>query len=166
MITTVIISSLVLNLVLGLMVSSLSKEKPNNKTKTIYKDRIVYRDKPVEKIIYKDKIVEKIVYKDKPVVHEFVKKEEPKVSTQRKELLDALADLKSKKKKSKKDMEILNNMKKITDALMKTALTMGISLLVGIIWFCIIRFLDPEWALTTIFMLCSVFIFSLYYKKS
>ena len=51
MITTVIISSLVLNLVLGLMVSSLSKEKPNNKTKTIYKDRIVYRDKPVEKII-------------------------------------------------------------------------------------------------------------------
>lgn len=56
-------------------------------------------------------------------------------------------------------------MKKITDALMKTALTMGISLLVGIIWFCIIRFLDPEWALATIFMLCSVFIFSLYYKK-
>lgn len=56
-------------------------------------------------------------------------------------------------------------MKKITDALMKTALTMGISLLVGIIWFCIIRFLDPEWALATIFMLCSVFIFYLYYKK-
>jgi hypothetical protein len=103
MITTVIISSLVLNLVLGLMVSSLSKEKPNNKTKTIYKDRIVYRDKPVEKIIYKDK----------PVVHEFVKKEEPKVSTQRKELLDALADLKSKKKKSKKDMENIYTIEKI-----------------------------------------------------
>ena len=113
MITTVIISSLVLNLVLGLMVSSLSKEKPNNKTKTIYKDRIVYRDKPVEKIIYKDKIVEKIVYKDKPVVHEFVKKKEPKVSTQRKELLDALADLKAKKKKSKKDMENIYTIEKI-----------------------------------------------------
>jgi hypothetical protein len=56
-------------------------------------------------------------------------------------------------------------MKKITDALMKTARTMGISLLVGIIWFCIIRFLDPEWALATIFTLCSVFIFYLYYKK-
>ena len=123
MITTVIISSLVLNLVLGLMVSSLSKEKPNNKTKTIYKDKIVYRDKPVEKIVYKDKIVEKIVYKDKivekivykdkPVVHEFVKKEEPKVSPQRQELLDVLTELKSKKKKSKKDMENIYTIEKI-----------------------------------------------------
>ena len=70
-------------------------------------------DKIVEKIVYKDKIVEKIVYKDKPVVHEFVKKEEPKVSTQRKELLDALADLKAKKKKSKKDMENIYTIEKI-----------------------------------------------------
>ena len=113
MITTIIISSLVLNLVLGLMVYSLSKEKPSNKTKTIHKEKIVYRDKPVEKIVYKDKIVEKIVYKDKPVVHEFVKKEEPKVSPQRQELLDVLTELKSKKKKSKKDMENIYTIEKV-----------------------------------------------------
>ena len=93
MITTIIISSLVLNLVLGLMVYSLSKEKPSNKTKTIHK--------------------EKIVYKDKPVVHEFVKKEEPKVSPQRQELLDVLTELKSKKKKSKKDMENIYTIEKV-----------------------------------------------------
>ena len=113
MITTIIISSLVLNLVLGLMVYSLSKEKPSKKVKTIYKEKIVYKDKPVEKIVYKDRIVEKVIYKDKPVVHEFVKKEEPKISPQRKELLDALADLKAKKKKSKKDIENIYTIEKI-----------------------------------------------------
>jgi hypothetical protein len=113
MITTIIISSLILNLILGLMVYSLSKEKPGNKIKTLYKEKIVYKDKPVEKIIYKNKIVEKIIYKDKPVVHEFVKKEEPKVSPQRKELLDALNELKAKKKKSKKDMENIYTIEKV-----------------------------------------------------
>lgn len=112
MITT-IISSLVLNLVLVLMIYSFSKEKPSNKIKTVYKDKIVYRDKPIEKIIYKDKIVEKIVYKDKPVVHEFLKKEEPKVSPQRKELLDVLAELKDKKKKSKKDLDNIYTIEKV-----------------------------------------------------
>jgi hypothetical protein len=110
MITTIIISSLVLNLVFGIMVYSLSKEKPS---KTFYKEKIVYRDKPVEKIIYKDKIVEKVVYKDKPVIHEFIRKEEPKISPQRKELLDVLAELKAKKKKSKKDMENIYTIEKI-----------------------------------------------------
>lgn len=113
MITTIIISSLVLNLVLGLMVYSLSKEKPSKKVKTIYKEKIVYKDKPVEKIVYKDKIVEKIIYRDKPVVHKFIKKEEPKVSPQRQELLSVLAELKSKKKKSKKDMENIYTIEKI-----------------------------------------------------
>jgi hypothetical protein len=56
-------------------------------------------------------------------------------------------------------------MKKITDALKSTAITMGISALVGTVWFCIIRFLNPEWALATIFMLCTIFIFTLYYRK-
>lgn len=113
MITTIIISSLVLNLVLGLMVYSFSKEKPSNKNKIVYKEKIVYKDRPIEKVVYKDKIVEKIVYKDRPVVHEFVKKEEPKVSPQRKELLDVLAELKTKKKKSKKDMENIYTIEKI-----------------------------------------------------
>jgi len=65
------------------------------------------------KIIYKDKIVEKVVYKDKPVIHEFIRKEEPKISPQRKELLDVLAELKAKKKKSKKDMENIYTIEKI-----------------------------------------------------
>lgn len=112
MITTVIISSLVLNLVLGLMVHSLSKEKPSKKVKTVYKEKIVYRDKPVEKIVYKDRIVEKVIYKDKPV-HEFIKKEESKVSPERKELLDALAELKAKKKKSKKDLDNIYTIEKV-----------------------------------------------------
>lgn len=113
MIITTIISSLVLNLVLGLMVYSLSKEKTGKKAKTVYKEKIVYKDKPVEKIVYKDRIVEKVVYKDKPVVHEFVKKEEPKISPQRQELLNVLAELKTKKKKSKKDIENIYTIEKI-----------------------------------------------------
>jgi hypothetical protein len=56
-------------------------------------------------------------------------------------------------------------MKKITDALKSTAITMGIIALGGIVWFCIIRFLNPEWTLATIFMLCTIFMFTLYYKK-
>lgn len=94
------------------MVYSFSKEKPSNKVKTAYKEKIVYKDKPIEKVIYKDRIVEKVVYKDKPV-HEFIKKEEPKISPQRKELLDVLAELKVKKKKSKKDIENIYTIEKI-----------------------------------------------------
>lgn len=56
-------------------------------------------------------------------------------------------------------------MKKITDALKSTAITMGISALVGTAMFCIIRFLNPEWAMATIFMLCAILVFSLHYKK-
>ena len=60
-----------------------------------------------------EKIVEKVVYKDKPIVHEFIKKEEPKVSKQKQELLDALKELKSKKKKSKKDLDNIYTIEKV-----------------------------------------------------
>lgn len=40
--------------------------------KVIYKDKIVYRDKPIQKIVYVDKPVEKVVYKDKIVEKEKV----------------------------------------------------------------------------------------------
>jgi len=56
-------------------------------------------------------------------------------------------------------------MKRVTDALKSTAITMGISALVGTAFFCIIRFLNPEMAMATIFMLCAIFIFTLHYKK-
>ena len=56
-------------------------------------------------------------------------------------------------------------MKKITDALKSAAITMGIIALGGTVWFCIIRFLNPEMAMATIFMLCTIFMFTLYYKK-
>jgi len=56
-------------------------------------------------------------------------------------------------------------MKRITDALKNTAITMGISALIGTAIFCIIRFLNPETAMATIFMLCTIFIFTLHYKK-
>ena len=59
----------------------------------------------------------------------------------------------------------INSMKKITDALKSTAITMGIIALGGTVWFCIIRFLNPEMAMATIFMLCTIFMFTLYYKK-
>jgi hypothetical protein len=59
----------------------------------------------------------------------------------------------------------IKSMKKITDALKSTAITMGIIALGGTVWFCIIRFLNPEWTLATIFMLCTIFMFTLYYKK-
>ena len=111
MITTILIGSLGLNVIGGIILHSLSKEKSNT-VKTVYKEKIVYRDKPVEKIVYKDKIIEKVIYKDKPV-HEFIKKETPKVSKERQELLDALAELKSKKKKSKKDLDNIYTIEKI-----------------------------------------------------
>ncbi len=107
MLITIIVASLILNAVMASMIYSLNKEfKKPQKTK------IVYKDKPVEKIVYKDKIVEKIVYKDKPV-HEFIKKEEPKVSPQKQELLDVLAELKAKKKKTKKDQDNIYTIEKI-----------------------------------------------------
>ena len=115
MITTLLIGSVTLNVVAGLVVYSLSKEKPTNgrgKTKIVYKDKIVYKEKPIEKIVYKDKIVEKIVYKNKPV-HEFIKKEEPKVSEQKQQLLDALGELKAKKRKSKKDLDNIYTIEKV-----------------------------------------------------
>jgi hypothetical protein len=112
MITTLLIGSVSLNIIGGIIFYSLSKEKPTKKGKVIYKEKIVYRDKPVEKVIYKDKIVEKIIYKNKPV-HEFIKKEEPKVSIQKQELLDALTELKSKKKKSKKDLDNIYTIEKV-----------------------------------------------------
>ena len=110
MITTIITSSVILNIVLVAVVYSLSKEGGKQ---IVYKDKIVYKEKPVQKIVYKDKIVEKVVYKEKPVVHEFVKKQEPKVSSERQELLDALSELKSKKKKSKKDLENIYTIEKV-----------------------------------------------------
>lgn len=88
------------------MVYSLSKEKPSKKVKTVYKDKFI------EKMVYKDRIVEKIVYKDKPV-HEFIKKEVVKVSKERQELLNALTELKAKKKKTKKDQENIYTIEKI-----------------------------------------------------
>ena len=106
MITTILIASIVLNVVTISIMVSLSKEKPSKKTKVIYKD------KPVEKIVYKDRIVEKVIYKNKPI-HEFVKKEEPKISKERQELLNALTELKSKKKKSKKDLESIYTIEKV-----------------------------------------------------
>ena len=113
MITTTIVCSLFLNLVFVGILVSLSKEKP--KGKIIYKDKIVYKDKPVEKIVYRDKIVEKVVekvvYKDR-ILHQFIK-EEPKVSSQKQELLDALAELKAKKKKSKKDLDNIYTIEKV-----------------------------------------------------
>lgn len=93
--------------------------------KTIYKDKIVYVEKPIEKIVYKskikykdkivyvEKIVEKVVYKNKPTVHEFIEKEEPKVSKERQELIDTLTELKNKKKKTKKDQENIYTIEKI-----------------------------------------------------
>lgn len=119
MIITILIASIILNVVTISIMVSLSKEKPSSGTKVVYKDKIIYKDKPVEKIVYKDKvvykdkIVEKIVYKDKPVVHQFVKKEEPKVSKERQELLDVLTELKSKKKKTKKDLENIYTIEKV-----------------------------------------------------
>ena len=108
MITTVITSSILLNIILASVFYSLNKEKtPKQKTK------IVYKEKPIEKIVYKDKIVEKIVYKENPTRHEFVKKIEPKVSDKKQELLDVLNELKAKKKKSKKDQDNIYTIEKI-----------------------------------------------------
>ena len=113
MIITILSVSIILNLVAFSIVISLSGESK----KVIYKDKIVYKEKPVEKVVYRDrvveKIVEKVVYKDKPIVHEFIKKEEPKVSKQIQELLDALKELKSKKKKSKKDLDNIYTIEKV-----------------------------------------------------
>jgi hypothetical protein len=118
MITTVITSSILLNIILISVVYSLNKEKtPKQKTKIVYKERpiekIVYKDKIVEKIVYKEKPIEKIVYKEKPTRHEFVKKIEPKVSDKKQELLDVLNELKAKKKKSKKDQDNIYTIEKI-----------------------------------------------------
>jgi hypothetical protein len=55
-----------MNIILTMVLYSLFKEKPFKNLKTVYKDKIVYVEKPIEKIIYKDKIVEKIVYRNKP----------------------------------------------------------------------------------------------------
>ena len=108
-----------MNIVLTTVLYSLNKEKPSKNLKTVYKDKIVYVEKPIEKIvykdkiIYKDKIVEKVVYKNKPTVHEFIQKEEPKVSKERQELIDTLTELKNKKKKTKKDQENIYTIEKI-----------------------------------------------------
>lgn len=107
MITTIIISSVLLNVLLTIVLYSLNKEKPNEKIKVVYKDKLV------EKIVYKDRIVEKVVYKDKPIKHNFVVKPEPKVSKERQELIDALNELRDKKKKSKKDQENIYTIEKI-----------------------------------------------------
>jgi hypothetical protein len=56
-------------------------------------------------------------------------------------------------------------MKRVINALKSTAITMGISALIGTAIFCMIRFLNPEMAMATIFMLCTIFIFTLHYKK-
>jgi len=106
MLITIITASIILNVIMASMIYSLSKE---NKVKE--KIKVVYKDKPIEKIVYKDKVVEKVVYKDK-IVHQFVK-EEPKVSPQKQELLDALTELKAKKKKSKKDQDSIYTIEKI-----------------------------------------------------
>lgn len=102
-----------MNIVLTTVLYSLNKEKPSKNLKTVYKDKIVYVEKPIEKIVYKDKIVEKVVYKNKPTVHEFIQKEEPKVSKERQELIDTLTELKNKKKKTKKDQENIYTIEKI-----------------------------------------------------
>jgi hypothetical protein len=122
MIITLLIGSFSLNIIGSAVLYSLSKEKTTKNCKVVYKDKpvekiiyrdkIVYKDKPVEKVIYKDKIVEKIIYRDKPV-HEFIKKEKPKISKQKQELLDALSELKSKKKKSKKDLDNIYTIEKV-----------------------------------------------------
>lgn len=78
-------------------------------TKETKKEKVIYKDK----IVYKDKVVEKIVYKENPVRHQFVKKEEPKVSKEKQDLLDALTELKAKKKKSKKDNDNIYMIEKI-----------------------------------------------------
>lgn len=114
-----------LNLILIALVYNFFKEK--NKEKIVYidkpiekivyvdkpVDKIVYVDRPVEKIVYKDKIVEKVVYKDKPVTHKFVVEKEQNLSPERKELLDTLAELKAKKKKSKKDLDNIYTIEKV-----------------------------------------------------
>jgi len=65
--------------------------------------------KPIEKIVYK----EKVVYKDKTIKHDFIKKEEPKISKNKQELLDVLTILKNKKKKTKKDQENIYTIEKV-----------------------------------------------------
>lgn len=56
-------------------------------------------------------------------------------------------------------------MKRIIDALKKTAITLGIALGIGTLWFCIIRFFSPEMAVMIIFMLIASYTFYLHYKK-
>jgi len=109
MITTLLITSIIMNIILTTVLYSLYKEKPSKTLKTIYKDKIVYIEKPIEKIVYK----EKVVYKDKTIKHDFIKKEEPKISKNKQELLDALTILKNKKKKTKKDQENIYTIEKV-----------------------------------------------------
>jgi hypothetical protein len=135
MISTILITSIIINIILTAVLYSSNEEKPIQSLKTIYKDKIIYVEKPIEKIVYKskikykdkivyvekpiekivyvEKIVEKVVYKNKPTVHEFIEKEEPKVSKERQELIDTLAELKNKKKKTKKDQENIYTIEKI-----------------------------------------------------
>jgi hypothetical protein len=109
MITTLLVTSIIINVVTTTVAYSLYKEKPSKNIKTIYKDKIVYIEKPIEKIIYK----EKVVYKDKTIKHDFIKKEEPKISKNKQELLDVLTILKNKKKKTKKDQENIYTIEKV-----------------------------------------------------
>ncbi len=43
-------------------------EKPAPVVKTVVKEKVVYKDRPVEveKVVYKDRVVEKVVYRDRP----------------------------------------------------------------------------------------------------
>ena len=130
MIITLLITSIIVNIILFIVTGSLNKEskvimKPPS---VVYKDRIVYVDrvieKPITKVVYKTKTVEKpvvkevekIVYVDRPVTtitHEFTKKEVPQVSPQKMGLMKELELLKSKKKKDKKDLENIYTLEKV-----------------------------------------------------
>ena len=56
-------------------------------------------------------------------------------------------------------------MKKIKEALKRTAITLGIGLVFGVTWFCIIRFLNPEAAMAVIFLALVVGTFYMHYKN-
>jgi hypothetical protein len=56
-------------------------------------------------------------------------------------------------------------MKRVINALKSTAITLGIGLVFGITWFCIIRFFSPEAAMAIIFAILAVGTFYINYKK-